>query len=57
MGLYEVHMLMSLLGFVIDIMFASFHVTGCMMILFNTIFYILVRYVSPRGPVCFSNAS
>ena len=50
MGLYEVPM--SLLGFGMGIMLANFHVCA-MMVLFNAMLYILVRYVSPRGPMCF----
>ena len=51
MGLYEVTMFMSLLGFGRGIMFANFHVCG-MMLLFNAMLYMLVRYVSPRGLMC-----
>ena len=42
MGLYDVHMFMSLLGFGIAMMFANSHVGG-MMFLFSAMLYILVR--------------
>ena len=43
---------MSLLGFGMSIMCANF--SGCgMMLLFSTMLYILVRYVSPSGFTCF----
>ena len=48
MGLYDVPMFMSLFGFGIGMMFASFHVRG-MMMLFSDM---LVRYASPSGPMC-----
>ena len=50
MDLYELFMV--LYGFGMGIMFANFHV--CMMLfLFNAMLYMLVRYVSPRGPMFF----
>ena len=51
MGLYDVHMFMSLFGFGIGMMFATFHVYG-MMLLFGDVLYMLVRYASPSGPMC-----
>ena len=42
----------SLLGFGMGIMFANVHMCG-MIMLFNAMWYMLVRYVSPRGPMCF----
>ena len=45
MGLYDVPMFMSLFGFGIGMMFASFHVWGMML-------YMLVRHASPSGPTC-----
>ena len=48
MCLYDVPMLMSLFGFVICMMFASFHVCG-MMLLFSDVLYMLVRYARPSG--------
>ena len=51
MGLYDVPMFMSLFGFGIGMMFASFHVCG-MMLLFSDMLYMLVRYASPSGPMC-----
>ena len=50
MDLFEVPMFMSLVGFGMDIMFANFHVR---MMLFNAMLYMLVRYVSQRGNMCF----
>ena len=50
MGLYDVPMFMSLFGFAIGMMFASFDVWGIM--LFSDMVYMLVRYASPRGPMC-----
>ena len=51
MGLYDVPMFMSLFGFEIGMMFASFHVCG-IMLLFSDVLYMLVRYASPSGPMC-----
>ena len=47
MGLYDVPMFMSLFGFGIGMMFANFHVS------FSDVLYILVRYASSSGPMCF----
>ena len=51
MGLYNVPMFMSLFGFGIGMMFASFHVWG-MMLMLSDMLYMLVRYASPSGPMC-----
>ena len=51
MGLYDVPMFMSLFGFGIGMMFASFHVWW-MMLLFSDILYMLVRYASPCCIMC-----
>ena len=50
MGLYEVPLSMSLLGFGMGIMLANLHMCGIMLVL-RAVFNILVR--SPRGPMCF----
>ena len=47
MGLYEVHLSMSLLGFGMVTM------SGIMLV-FRAVFNMLVRNASPRGPMCFS---
>ena len=52
MGLYEVPLFVSLLGFGIGTMVASFHVRGIMFLL-TAVLNILVRNASPRGPMCF----
>ena len=52
MGLYEVPLSMSLLGFGMGTMLANFHVCGIMVVL-RAISNMLVRNVSPRGPMCF----
>ena len=46
MGLYEVLLSVSLLGFGIGTMLANFHVL-------KAVLNILVRNASPRGPMCF----
>ena len=51
MGLHDVPIFMSLFGFGIGMMLASFHVSG-MMLLFSDVLYMLVRYASPSGPMC-----
>ena len=48
MGLYEVPLSMSLLGFGMGTMLANFHMCGIMLV-FNR----LLRNVSPRGPMFF----
>ena len=50
MGLYEVPLSMSLLGFGMGTMLASFHICGIML---GAHFNMLVRNASPRGPMCF----
>ena len=52
MGLYEVALSMSLLGFGMGIMLANFHMCGIMLEL-RALFNILVRNASPRGSMCF----
>ena len=52
MGLYEVPLSMSLLGFGMGTMLANFHVCGTMLVL-RAVFYVLVRNASPRGHMCF----
>ena len=51
MGLYDVHMFMSLFGFGIGMMFASFHVCG-MMLMFSDVLYMLVKYAIPSARPC-----
>ena len=51
MGLYELPVFMSLLGFGIGIILANVHV--CAMMLFNAMLYMLVRYASPSVPIWF----
>ena len=46
MGLYDVPMFMSLFGFGIGMMFASFHGCCCL------VMCCLMRYASPSGPMC-----
>ena len=53
MGLYEVPLRMSLLGFGMGTMLANFHMCGIILVL-RAVFNMLVRNASPRGPVCFS---
>ena len=43
---------MSLLGFVMGTILASFLMCSIMLVL-RTVLYILVRNASPRGPMCF----
>ena len=52
MGLYEVRLSMSLLGFGLGTMLANFHMDGIMLVL-RAVFNMLVRNASPRGPMCF----
>ena len=52
MGLYEVPLSVSLLGFGIGTMLANSHVRGIMFLL-REVLNILVRNASPRGPMCF----
>ena len=50
MGLYDVPLSMSLLGFGMGTMLANFHMCGIMLVL-RAVFNMLVRNTSPRGPV------
>ena len=52
MALYELPLSMFLLGFGIGTMLANLHMCGIMLVL-RAVFNILVRYTSPRGPICF----
>ena len=49
-GLYEVPLSMSLLGFGMGTMLANFHMCGIMLVL-RAVFNMLVRNASPRGPI------
>ena len=51
MGLYEVPIFVSLLALGMGIMFASFHMCGIMFLL-RDMLNMLVRYASPRVPMC-----
>ena len=51
MGLYEVPRFLSLLGLGTGIMFANFHVCE-MVLLFNSILYMLVMHANQSGPMC-----
>ena len=48
-GLYDVHMLMSLLGLGTGMMLANFHTCGSVLSLSAALF---VRYFSPNLPMC-----
>ena len=52
MGLYEVPLSMSLVGFGMGTMLANFHVCGIMLVV-RAVFNMLVGNASPRGPMCF----
>ena len=52
MGLYEVPLSMSWLGFGMGNMLANFHMCGIMLVL-RAVFNMLVRNASPRGPISF----
>ena len=52
MGLYEVPLSMSLFGFGMGTILANFHMCGIMLVL-RTVFNMIVRNASPRGPMCF----
>ena len=52
MGLYEVPLSMSLMGFGMGTILANFHMCGIMLVL-RAVFNMLVRNASPRGPMCF----
>ena len=49
MGIYEVPLSMSLLGFGMGTMLANFHMCGIMLVL-RAVFNMLVN---PMGPMCF----
>ena len=51
-GLYEVPLSRSLLGFGIGTMLANFHMCGIMLV-FRAALNMLVRNASPRGSMCF----
>ena len=58
MGLCEVPLSMSLLGFGMGTMLASFHMCGIMLLLraqypSTVVLNMLVKNASPRGPICF----
>ena len=48
MGLYEVHLAMSLLGFGMGTILANFHICGIMLVL-RAVFNMLMMNGSPRG--------
>ena len=50
LGLYEVHLSMSLLGFGMGTMLVNFHMCGIMLVL-RAVFNMLVRNESPRVPI------
>ena len=52
MGLYEVHLSMSLLCFWLGTMVANFHICGIMLVL-RAVFNMLVRNASSRWHMCF----
>ena len=52
MGLYEVPLSMSLLGFGMETMLANFHMCGIMLVL-RAVINMLVRNASPIGSMCF----
>ena len=52
MGLDEMPLCMSLLGFGMGTMLANFHVCGIMLLL-RAVLNMLVRNASPRGLMCF----
>ena len=55
MGLYEVPLSISLLGFGMGTMLANFHMCGIMLVL-RAVFNMLVRIASRRGSICVSGA-
>ena len=52
MGLYEVPLFMSLLGFGMGTMLDNFHMCGIILLL-RAVLNILMRNASPRGSMCF----
>ena len=53
MGLYEVPLSMSVLGFGMGTMLDNFHMCVIMLVLGRAAFNMLVRNANPRGPMCF----
>ena len=53
MGLHELPLSMSLLGFGIGTMLANFHMCGIILVL-RAVFNMLVRNTSPRRYMCFT---
>ena len=53
LGLYQVYLSMYLLGFGMGTILANFHMCGVMLVL-RAVLNMLVRNVSPRGPMCFT---
>ena len=53
MGMYEVPLPISLLGFGMGAMLANFHIICGIMLVLRAVFNILERNASPRGPMCF----
>ena len=51
MGMYELPLSMSLLGFGMGTMLANFHMCGVILAL-REVFNMIVRNASPRGPMC-----
>ena len=51
-GLYEVPLYMSLLGFGMGTIIANFHMCGIMLFL-RAVLNMILRNMSPRGPMCF----
>ena len=51
-GLYEVPLAMSLLGFGMGTMLANFHMCGIMLVL-RAVFNMIVRNASPRVSMCY----
>ena len=52
LGMYEVPLSMSLLGFGMGTMLANFHICGIMLVLEHFL-TCTSRNASPRGPMCF----
>ena len=52
LGLYEVPLSMSLLGFGMGTMVTNFHMCGTTLVL-RSVFNMFMRNASPRGPMCF----
>ena len=53
MGLYEVFLSMSLLGFGMETILANFHMCGIMLLLLRVVLNMLVRNASTRRPMRF----